>query len=50
MQIQDTSFLSLLLFMAVMPIVAKGLAEVYIKAASLLRRLKHKGDQSPVVF
>jgi hypothetical protein len=48
MQIQDTSFLSLLLIIAAMPIAAKGLAEVYIKIATLLRRWKHKGDGTSI--
>ena len=44
MQVQDTSFLSLLLIMALLPIAAKGLAEIYIKIASTIQRHKHKNQ------
>jgi hypothetical protein len=53
MQVQDTSFLSLLLIMAMLPIAAKGLAELYIKIAATIQRYKHKnqgGKPGPAAF
>jgi hypothetical protein len=51
MQMQDTSFVSLLLIMALLPLVAKGLAEVYIKIVGRLQQLRHKHhDGKPVIF